>query len=162
MVHYYKLFWLNAFNIHGRSRRKEFWYPVLVTIIITLIAEITLINLVFLETYFMPFLSTPIYLVELVFQIFQIASLIAFFSLTVRRFHDLNMTLTYPVITYAITILYKITDNIIYVTDFDSPLGLFLALLGINCLILNLIVLFMACRDGHKGENKYGINPNHN
>ncbi|MGW7968793.1 DUF805 domain-containing protein [Staphylococcus xylosus] len=40
MLHYYKLFWINALNIKGRSRRKEYWYPFLMTVIISVIASI--------------------------------------------------------------------------------------------------------------------------
>ncbi|QRN92280.1 DUF805 domain-containing protein [Mammaliicoccus sciuri] len=88
MVHYYKLFWLNAFNIHGRSRRKEFWYPILATIIITMLGNLLI-----------TVLPIPELITVIVSSIFNIATFVAAISVTSRRFHDLNMTMTFPTIT---------------------------------------------------------------
>ncbi|WP_206166915.1 DUF805 domain-containing protein, partial [Mammaliicoccus sciuri] len=93
MLHYYKLFWLNAFNIHGRSRRKEFWYPILATIIITMLGNL-LIRLI----------PIPELITVVISFIFNFATFIASISVTSRRFHDLNMTMTFPTITYALTL----------------------------------------------------------
>ncbi|PTJ75029.1 DUF805 domain-containing protein, partial [Staphylococcus kloosii] len=89
MLHYYKLYWLNAFKIHGRSRRKEFWYPVLVNIIITIIAGI--LN---------SFLPIPKGLSYTIGIIFSIANYIPSFTVMVRRFHDTGMTMKIPMILY--------------------------------------------------------------
>lgn len=34
MLYYYKLFWINALNVTGRSRRKEYWYPMLMNMLL--------------------------------------------------------------------------------------------------------------------------------
>lgn len=94
MLHYYKLFWLNAFNIHGRSRRKEFWYPILATIIITMLGNLLI-----------TVLPIPELITVIVSSIFNIATFIASISVTSRRFHDLNMTMIFPTITYALTFI---------------------------------------------------------
>ncbi|MCJ1748472.1 DUF805 domain-containing protein [Mammaliicoccus sciuri] len=148
MLHYYKLFWLNAFNIHGRSRRKEFWYPILATIIITMLGNL-LIRLI----------PIPELITVVISFIFNFATFIASISVTSRRFHDLNMTMTFPTITYAITftldILYSLFNS--YVTS--TTVSVIYAVLMIICFFLNLAILIMACGDGHKAPNKYGESP---
>ncbi len=42
MLHYYKLFWINALNVTGRSRRKEYWYPILMNILLYIVISLFL------------------------------------------------------------------------------------------------------------------------
>lgn len=148
MLYYYKLFWLNAFNIHGRSRRKEYWYPILATIIITILGNLLI-----------TVLPIPELITVIVSSIFNIATFIASITVTIRRFHDLNMTMILPTITYALTF---ITD-VLYSFFKDSVTSTYMtalyAILFVICLFLNLAILIMACSDGNKAPNKYGKSP---
>lgn len=148
MLHYYKLFWLNAFNIHGRSRRKEFWYPILATIIITMLGNLLI-----------TVLPIPELITVIVSSIFNIATFIASISVTSRRFHDLNMTMIFPTITYALTFILDILYSLFKDSVTSTSMTVLYAVLLIICLFLNLAILLMACGDGHKAPNKYGENP---
>ena len=148
MLHYYKLFWLNAFNIHGRSRRKEFWYPILATIIITMLGNLLI-----------TVLPIPELITVIVSSIFNIATFIASISVTSRRFHDLNMTMIFPTITYALTFILNILYSLFKDSVTSTSMTVLYAVLLIICLFLNLAILLMACGDGHKAPNKYGENP---
>lgn len=148
MLHYYKLFWLNAFNIHGRSRRKEFWYPILATIIITMLGNLLI-----------TVLPIPELITVIVSSIFNIATFIASISVTSRRFHDLNMTIIFPTITYALTFILNILYSLFKDSVTSTSMTVLYAVLLIICLFLNLAILIMACDDGHKAPNKYGKSP---
>ncbi|MFV5768700.1 DUF805 domain-containing protein [Mammaliicoccus sciuri] len=148
MLHYYKLFWLNAFNIHGRSRRKEFWYPILATIIITMLGNLLI-----------TVLPIPELITVIVSSIFNIATFIASISVTSRRFHVLNMTMIFPTITYALTFILNILYSLFKDSVTSTSMTVLYAVLLIICLFLNLAILIMACGDGHKAPNKYGKSP---
>ncbi|SFV44786.1 DUF805 domain-containing protein [Mammaliicoccus sciuri] len=148
MLHYYKLFWLNAFNIHGRSRRKEFWYPILATIIITMLGNLLI-----------TVLPIPELITVIVFSIFNIATFIASISVTSRRFHDLNMTMIFPTITYALTFILDILYSLFKDSVTSTSMTVLYAVLLIICLFLNLAILLMACSEGNKAPNKYGKSP---
>ncbi|MCD8895085.1 DUF805 domain-containing protein [Mammaliicoccus sciuri] len=148
MLHYYKLFWLNAFNIHGRSRRKEFWYPVLVTIIITMLGNLLI-----------TVLPIPEFVTVIVSSIFNTATFVASTTVAIRRFHDLNMTMKFPIINCVITIIVLINGNVFYVHNLHTPIGILSNILEIICLLLNICLLITACGDGHKAPNKYGESP---
>ncbi|MEX5941863.1 DUF805 domain-containing protein [Mammaliicoccus sciuri] len=143
MLHYYKLFWLNAFNIHGRSRRKEFWYPILTTIIITMLGNLLI-----------TVLPIPELITVIVSSIFNIATFIASISVTSRRFHDLNMTMIFPTITYALTFILNILYSLFKDSVTSTSMTVLYAVLLIICLFLNLAILIMACGDGHKASKQ--------
>lgn len=104
-------------------------------------------------------LPIPELITVIVSSIFNIATFVAAISVTSRRFHDLNMTMTFPTITYALTftlnILYSLFNS--YVTS--TIVIVIYAVLMIICFFLNLAILIMACGDGHKEPNKYGESP---
>jgi uncharacterized membrane protein YhaH (DUF805 family) len=157
MLHYYKLYWLNAFKIHGRARRKEFWYPVLVNIIITIIAGV-------LDT----FLPIPKGLSYTIGIIFSIANYIPGFTVMVRRFHDIGMTMKIPVILYIFMILDDISDvipksNFNFDLNFNNALNITISIIIIVIvaafLILCIFSLAACCTRGNEDSNKYGVNP---
>ena len=134
MLHYYKLYWLNAFKIHGRARRKEFWYPVLVTLIIEIIASI--LNAV---------LPLPSWLTYTVATVFTIVNYIPSFTVTVRRFHDISMTMKVPIILFTLTILSDIGSiipgpNVNYDFNFNNAFNITISIIGL-IIFLAFIVL---------------------
>lgn len=155
MLHYYKLYWLNALKIHGRARRKEFWYPILATLIIEIVASI--LNSV---------LPLPSWLIYTIATVFSIVNLVPSFTVTVRRFHDLNMTMKIPVILFVFSILADINDLIPSINidfTFNNVINIIIAVIFIVIvvafLILGIISLAVCCTRGNEQSNKYGINP---
>lgn len=152
MLHYYKLFWINALNIKDRSRRKEYWYPFLMTIIISLIASIL--------NYILPI---PNILSEIIYWIFNIATIVASFTVMVRRFHDIGMSMLLPLIFYISPIIFTIIGFILISINPEALSSLegslLLVIVNVLYLIFSLVVLAICCTDGHKDKNKYSINP---
>ncbi|WP_423241330.1 hypothetical protein [Mammaliicoccus sciuri] len=80
-------------------------------------------------------------------------------SITNRRFHDLNMTMIFPTITYAFTFILNILYSLFNTSVTSTIVIVLYAVLMIICFFLNLAILIMACGDGHKAPNKYGESP---
>lgn len=157
MLHYYKLYWLNTFKISGRARRKEFWFPILATIIIEIIAG--LLNLC---------LPIPSWLAYTIATIFSIVNYIPSFTVTVRRFHDLGMTMKIPVILFALSLLDGISEvipakAIHFNLDFNNTVNTIISVIVIVVvaffLILCIFSLAVCCTRGNEQPNKYGKNP---
>lgn len=152
MLHYYKLFWINALNIKGRSRRKEYWYPFLMTVIISVIASI--LNDV---------LPVPHILAEIIYWVFNIATIVATFTVMVRRLHDIGMFMLLPLIIHLTPLVFLLTGSIITLINpqiyFSIGSSLVLVAGSLLYLVVSIIVLVICCTEGHKDENKYGINP---
>ncbi|MBO3078248.1 DUF805 domain-containing protein [Mammaliicoccus vitulinus] len=148
MFQNYKLFWINALNIKDRSRRKEYWYPFLMTIIISFIASIL--------NYILPI---PNILSEIIYWIFNIATIVASFTVMVRRFHDIGMSMLLPLIFYISPIIGFILVSINPEAVSSLEGSLVLVIVNVLYLIFSLIVLAICCTYGHKDKNKYSINP---
>ncbi|AVL76269.1 DUF805 domain-containing protein (plasmid) [Staphylococcus cohnii] len=148
MLYYYKLFWMNGLNLKGRSRRKEFWYPALMTFIISLVASVL--------NYIIPI---PSILAMIIYWIFTIATYIASFSVSVRRFHDLGMSMLFPIIFFIFGIILGITNNYIAEINTGSFLYTSFVIIGVIYIVMCIISLAICCTNGSKEENKYGKNP---
>lgn len=152
MIHYYKLFWINALKIKGRSRRKEYWYPILMTVIISVIASI--LN---------DFLPVSHIIAEIIYWVFNIATIIATFTVMVRRLHDIGMSMLLPLIIHLTPLVFLIIGIIVTLINpqIYFSIGSSLVLVGgsLLYLVISIIVIVICCIEGHKNENKYGINP---
>ncbi|SCS82764.1 DUF805 domain-containing protein [Staphylococcus caeli] len=153
MLHYYKLFWKNALNIKGRSRRKEYWYPVLMNILLAIVIG--------LITYALPI---PSIIEEVVGWILYILVTIAMFTVTVRRFHDVGMTMTIPILLFIGTWINDALDfiDIDIVNGLGSAFSIIAVILGVIYLVLAIVGLVVCCTNGQKEFNKYGENPKRN
>jgi len=155
MLHYYKLFWKNALNIKGRSRRKAYWYPMLMNMLIMIVIG--------LITYALPI---PNIIEEVVGWIFYILVSIAMFTVTVRRFHDVGMTMMIPILLFVGTwindALEFINIDIDIVNSLASAFSIVAVILGVIYLVLAIVGLVVCCTNGQKEFNKYGENPKRN
>lgn len=107
----FKLFFLRAFDFHGRTSRREFWLGVLPNAIIMLLLIVLLIvGLVAYEAAINPFSVIMI----VVFSLFCLIELLPSVSLIFRRMHDIGksgkyiLVLFIPVIGY-IWYIYLVT-----------------------------------------------------
>lgn len=73
----YFLMWQNAFNFQGRSRRREYWIPILVNFIIGLVFTILIY-------------ATKFYIFSAIYYLYIILGIIPGLSLGVRRLHDVG------------------------------------------------------------------------
>lgn len=153
MLHYYKLFWKNALNIKDRSRRKEYWYPVLMNILLAIVIG--------LITFALPI---PSIIEEVVSWILYILVTIAMFTVTVRRFHDVGMTMMIPILMLIGTLINDVLDfiDIDVVNGLGSALSIIVVILGVIYLVLAIVGLVVCCTNGQKEFNKYGDNPKSN
>lgn len=150
MIHYYKLFWINALNIKGRSRRKEFWYPFLMNILINIMLEII---------FFL--LPIPAIIEDTVGWIVYILILVAMFTVTVRRFHDVGMTMLIPIIIFLIAVINDFSEfiNSDIPTLDNSALTVIAVIFGVVYIVILIISLAVCCTSGQKETNQYGVNP---
>ena len=89
MLYFYKLYWLNTFQLNNRTTRKGFWIPILITILLYIIVERVLSAL--------PVSSD---LLEIIISLFILVNIIPSFTITVRRFHDVGLTMFIPLIFF--------------------------------------------------------------
>lgn len=95
MLRSYKAFWQNALILEGRTRRKDFWWPVLINMIcLLMIAIIASLILVPLQH------GKIIY--DIVFYIVYLIFTVPMFTISVRRFHDIGKGKTIPVNLFSI------------------------------------------------------------
>ena len=150
MIHYYKLFWINALNIKGRARRKEFLCPFLINKLIHILHEII---------FFL--LPIPAIIEDTVGWIVYILILVAMFTVTVRRFHDVGMTMLIPIIIFLIAVINDFSEfiNSDIPTLDNSALTVIAVIFGVVYIVILIISLAVCCTSGQKETNKYGVNP---
>ena len=162
MVEAYKKFWQNALVLEGRTRRKDFWWPLLINMILLSIVEGVFDYLSKVTGHF----GIVFGLIEC---IIAIVINIALFSLSVRRFHDVGRSKTIPMIMLVISLL-SIVNSIFEMFNFDSIIAInnnilvgameiIAIIFGIFYIALCLICLAYCVQDREKGTNQYGLNP---
>ena len=132
------------FDFSGRASRSEFWWFFLFCILLYMLAFSLTINDIGQPDESNPeaFLSKAL---TSWFGIAFIVTLIPSISVSVRRFHDINMSGWWYV---ALQIAPSILSQFIFIFGFISFVTLF-------------AYLYFMCAEGG-GENQYGINPLHN
>ncbi|WP_436955799.1 DUF805 domain-containing protein [Staphylococcus sp. AS1337] len=86
---------------------------------------------------------------------------IAMFTVTVRRFHDIGMTMLIPILILLVTFLEDINRLIdIDITEMDNAVvDIVLVIVGVVYLVIVIVALVVCCSKGQKEDNKYGPNP---
>lgn len=108
----YKKFWQNYVNFNGRSRRSEYWFVVLMNLIIGLVNVI-------------PYVGQGLY------GLYTLAALVPTIALIVRRLHDLGKEWYYifimliPIVGQIIMIVWLCTDSQVGTNEFgENPKGM--------------------------------------
>lgn len=105
MLDAYKLFWKNYVKFEGRSRRSEFWWVILVNMIIGIVFGILAL---------IPFIGVVF---DVLYVIFVIACIIPYFSLYFRRLHDIGksgafiLLVLIPIVGAIILIIWFAKDS---------------------------------------------------
>lgn len=78
--------------------------------------------------------------------------IIAMFTVTVRRFHDVGMTMLIPILFFLITFLEDINRWIdTDITTMDNPVvGIVLVIVGVIYLVIAIVALVVCCSKGQK------------
>ena len=138
----YKRFWTQAFNLHDRARRKEFWVPTSLHLLLYSIAYVVVGMYYKLD-------NEHIYVMMNL--IGNLILIIPAFSLTFRRLQDLNipgwLTLLVPVLHLPAALPARFLD--INIQFFIEILHLY----------ITLILLIIMTFDGTEGPNQYGHDP---
>lgn len=150
MLHYYKLFWINALNVTGRSRRKEYWYPILMNILLYIVISL-----------FLYILPIPTIIEEIIGWLIYILVTIAMFTVTVRRFHGVGMTMLIPIIIFLVTFFEDINNfiNLDIMKIDNTGLDIVFVIAGVIYLVILIVALVISCSKGQKEDNQYGPNP---
>ena len=114
--------WKRAFDFSGRSRRREFWLPYLINIVIVMVLDF----LAIVTTARNPRGSVSIFFIILA--IYALAYLIPTLALTVRRLHDMGKSGWWyfisliPFVGTILLIIYLCTDSVSYDNEYGiSP-----------------------------------------
>ena len=83
----FKLFWTRAFDLHGTTSRREFWWGVLGNAIIMLVM---LALLIISLTCFTPQVNAFSILMIVLFSLFCVVELLPSVTLIIRRMHDIG------------------------------------------------------------------------
>lgn len=159
MIDAYKLYWKNALDFKGRARRAEYWWPILVNIIIAAIFGILI-----------GFLGVPEKTFNILISILAIIFIVPNSSVLVRRIHDVGKTgkLAIPAIFYSIFniivefVKYKPGyNNLEILGDISTKSSIIILILILIFTIYTVYLLILSCTDSEAGENKYGLNPKH-
>lgn len=86
------------------------------------------------------------------------------FTVTVRRFHDVGMTMMIPTIMLVCSLINDISDFIYddMMNSLGSVFSIVAVILGVIYLVIAIVGLVVCCTNGQKVFNKYGENPKSN
>ncbi len=134
---------LNIFNIHGRTGRREFWIFFILWIILHIVS----------------YVAFPPRRAPQGFLIFHILLIIPVFSIIVRRLHDLNRSMT----IYSIFVIINLALNIYYlhalVTHNYSALNINFSIINYPTHLYEIWLFISFCKKGDLLSNKYGPSP---
>lgn len=148
-VEAFVLFWKRYIDFNGRSRRSEFWFMVLWTMIINIVLN-SLDALLGLNQ---SFDNTSFGLTTL----FEIASFIPGVALLTRRFHDTGNTMVVPIIFSALLVIERI---LLFVDLGDGMFATIVdAIISIAQLVFVIWVIVVGVQKSQEGHNAYGPDP---
>lgn len=157
----YKNFWKNAFKMKGRARRKEYWTPTLLHILLMIIVNIIAMMIDSSMDYDMdkdgPFSTWSQIILGL-------ALFIPAFTVTARRLQDININDWWALLPNFGGILIVILGLAYFILLASSgninETGIIIALLSVLAYVIMGIVFFVfTLLDGNAYTNKFGPDP---
>lgn len=150
----YQLYWQNAFNFHGRARRKEYWWPLVFNLAITFILSFIVEKLGGGKTG-----DTIVY---------WITTLLIFIpdiSVFVRRIQDTGMNGKWGIPFALLTVWGMVGDMLLgLIPDANNIwINTVLPAIAVTSYIATAIylifMLFVLVSDGEEKRNEYGESP---
>ncbi|RIO37747.1 DUF805 domain-containing protein, partial [Staphylococcus saprophyticus] len=118
-----------------------------------------LINIMLEIIFFL--LPIPAIIEDTVGWIVYILILVAMFTVTVRRFHDVGMTMLIPIIIFLIAVINDFSEfiNSDIPTLDNSALTVIAVIFEVVYIVILIVSLVVCCTSGQKETNQYGVNP---
>lgn len=106
-------------------------------------------------------LPIPAIIEDTVGWIVYILILVAMFTVTVRRFHDVGMTMLIPIIIFLIAVINDFSEfiNSDIPTLDNSALTVIAVIFEVVYIVILIVSLVVCCTSGQKETNQYGVNP---
>lgn len=163
----YKKYWRKAFVMKGRARRKEYWIPMLINILIAVALSIFFPIILSVQGYMLTEES-----IRLPVLLWILVTLIPDFTVTVRRLQDININGWWSVVPFisvfwdtASSLMNMLTsvktDQLLSFLDLRT-LMIVAEVLSILSIIIAIVLFIMTVLDGTRGRNKYGEDPKKN
>lgn len=148
-------FWRNSIDFSGRASRKEYWFPMIVNVVIVLLV-IALANQIDVLLGIDPDknLSTSNIVDKTLGFIFSFAIL----SVTVRRFHDINLPGIFAIIPGCLAMIMVIGALVLSHIGVNTE-GFMAKVVPVVLFIIVIVFILTLLKDGTKGPNKYGEDP---
>ncbi|MCY1567351.1 DUF805 domain-containing protein [Staphylococcus pettenkoferi] len=146
----YIRFWRHAFDYKGRASRQDFWVPTLIHFVLYILLS-AILSLILGDLS-----RTGV----IVLSVFKWVLFIPQLTLMARRYHDVDKSLTFPLILFIFFLFLDINDfidNLFYhndpIVDYTDILAYILTAIYYLLLIYSLIVCL---RRGNVSANRYG------
>jgi uncharacterized membrane protein YhaH (DUF805 family) len=123
------------FDFHGRARRSEFWWYILVVIVLQVVLGII-----------QRFIGT-----QLLTGLLSLALLLPNLGVAVRRLHDINKTGWWILLPLAPMVL-----ALIFTFMFQWTIAM---ILGVATLACSILLIYWYAQPGTAGQNPYGPDP---
>lgn len=158
----------NLFNIKERARRSEFWWYMIMIIVLWAICASTILLSGFWSTPMGKIGNGEFVLHVIVMFVLGIAPLLFTITSHIRRFHDIGKTGTVPMLTgiawltTAISFQVQLTYELISIRNNEIPIdwGLNVATFAFCVfVILALTSLYYLLKDSEIDSNRYGKSP---
>ncbi|MCE4955994.1 DUF805 domain-containing protein [Macrococcoides caseolyticum] len=171
-----KLFWTRAFDFNGRSRRKEYWVPMLIEFIVMfvifsgLFLSLLILGLSVDATTNTNVSNDTINTLGvltigsgLLLIIVSLVLMIPNLSLFIRRLHDTGRTGKWAILFYGVPLVFSIINMILnQLSDpaHPNPIVLIIQLMiGAVNLGLAIWAIVWLAQDSEPGTNRWGENP---
>ena len=123
------------FDFHGRARRSEFWWYILVVVVLQVVLGII-----------QRFIGT-----QLLTGLLSLALLLPNLGVAVRRLHDINKTGWWILLPLAPMVL-----ALIFTFMFQWTIAM---ILGVATLACSILLIYWYAQPGTAGQNPYGPDP---
>lgn len=148
-------FWKRALDFSGRSSRKEYWFPMLVNIII-LLSIWTICTYIDGQLGIDP--ESRLSISNIVYKTLSFFFSIGVLSVSVRRLHDTNLSGIIAIVPGVLVMIIVLISMLLnqFGVDTERMISIAMPICLIGIVIIYLVLLL---RDGTHGPNEYGEDP---
>ena len=127
MIEAYKDYWKNGVNFNNRATPGEYWWPILINLIISIILFILMFGgFISMINHESTYKVTSFHVFGIIFVIFLFANLLPTLSVTIRRLHDIGLNwIAYLLIIVlgfipVVNIIVRLLSLILYMLPSDQ------------------------------------------
>ncbi len=146
-------FWTRYFDFQGRSSRSEYWWAILFIVLVFI--PLGIFEAIYAESSGMYYSWQRVPGFELLEFLLSTATFIPYYSLTVRRLHDISRSGWWCLLP-ASSLLFLADAEIIYETQLVQDFSY--VFFGLALVGSSILLIVWACFPGHK-KNEFGNNP---